>query len=50
MVGACIDKIDEFIGNELGIRVICADRPMECVALGISKIIDDNEKFRKYFS
>lgn len=38
--GAKIDKIDEFISEHIGIRVIAAENPLECVALGIYKLID----------
>lgn len=47
--GACIDKIDELISQELGIRVIAAENPMECVALGIAKIIEDDEVFKRHY-
>lgn len=47
--GACIDKIDEFISQELGIRVIAAERPIECTALGIAKIIEDDESFERTY-
>ena len=46
--GANIDKIDEFISQNVGIKAIAADNPLECVALGIYKIIDNDEKFKKY--
>lgn len=47
--GACIDKIDELISQELGIRVISAENPMECTALGIAKIIEDDEIFKRNY-
>ena len=43
---ANIDKIDEFISQNVGIRVIAAENPLECVALGIYKLIDmEREKY-----
>lgn len=48
--GAYIDKIDEFISQRLGIKVIAADSPLECVALGIYRIIDNDDRFKKYYS
>lgn len=43
---ANIDKIDEFISQNVGIRVIATENPLECVALGIYKLIDmEREKY-----
>lgn len=49
LTGGCayIDKIDELISQRLGINVIVADNPLECVALGIGKIIDNDEKMKE---
>lgn len=41
--GAYIDKIDEFISENLGVKVVIAENPLECVALGIYKIIENDE-------
>lgn len=46
--GACIDKIDVYLRDNLKIPVMIAENPLECVALGISKIIDNNEEYKKY--
>lgn len=48
--GACIDKIDVYIKENLRIPVRVAENPLECVALGIYKIIDDDKNFKKYCS
>lgn len=46
--GACIDKMDVYLKENLRIPVRIAERPLECVILGMSKIIEDDERFRKY--
>lgn len=48
--GACIDKIDVFVKENLKIPVKVAENPLECVALGLGKIIDDDIRFKKYCS
>lgn len=45
--GAYIKGFDELISQRLGIRVLIAERPLDCVALGISKIIEDNTKIKE---
>lgn len=48
--GAYIDKIDVYLKENLRIPVRIAEKPLECVALGISAVIEDDEKFKKYRS
>lgn len=45
--GAYIDKIDEYISEMIGVKVRIAEQPLECVALGICDIIEDDEKMQK---
>ncbi len=44
--GACLKDFDELIGQRLGIKVYIANRPTECTALGIGKIIQDEKKMK----
>ena len=44
--GALIKDIDALMSQKTGIPVYIADRPLECVANGTGKIIDDIEKLR----
>ncbi len=46
--GACIDKMDVYLKENLKIPVRVAKRPLECVILGMIKIIEDDERFKKY--
>ncbi len=46
--GACIDKMDVYLKENLKIPVRVAERPLECVILGMIKIIEDDERFKKY--
>lgn len=46
--GACIDKMDVYLKENLRIPVRVAERPLETVILGMIKIIEDNERFKKY--
>lgn len=45
--GAYIDKMDEFIAQRLGINVSVAENPLECVALGIQKVIESDDKMNE---
>lgn len=45
--GACIDKIDELIKEKLKIDAVIAEKPMECAALGIHKIMNDDSMMRE---
>ncbi len=45
--GACIDKMDVYLKENLKIPVRVAERPLECVILGMIKIIEDDERFKK---
>ena len=46
--GACIDKMDVYLKENLRIPARVAERPLECVILGMIKIIEDDERFKKY--
>lgn len=45
--GACIDKIDEVIKERVRVNATIAEKPMECVALGINEILNDDSKMRE---
>lgn len=44
---ACIKNIDETISEYLKIKVAISDKPLECVALGIAKVIENEEEMKK---
>ena len=45
--GACIDKIDEVIKERVRVNATIAEKPMECVAIGINEILNDDSKMRE---
>lgn len=45
--GACIDKIETLFEENLRVNTIIADRPRECVALGIYKILNDDSLMKE---
>lgn len=44
---AYIKNIDETISEYLKIKVSIADKPLECVALGIARVIENEEEMKK---
>lgn len=45
--GACIDKIEKLFEENLRITTSISERPRECVALGIHKILNDELKMKE---
>ncbi len=45
--GVYIKGFDELIAQRLGIKVYIANNPLECVAIGISRIIRNKEKMKQ---
>ena len=45
--GALLRGLDKLIVSETGIKVIIADNPLDCVALGTGKSVEDQEIFEK---
>lgn len=45
--GSYIEKIDEFLEEATGVRVIIAENPLECVALGLYKIIENEDRMKE---
>lgn len=45
--GANIQNFAERISQEVGVRVFVAERPLECVAIGIGKIIENESKMKE---
>ncbi len=45
--GACIEDIDKLISNRLKINVKIADKPLECTALGIKKVLNDDSRLKE---
>lgn len=45
--GACIEDIDKLISDRLKIQVRIAENPMECTALGIYKVLNDNSDLKE---
>lgn len=48
--GALIKGLDKLIEKETGIPVRVAETPLDCVALGAGKIVEDMEKYREVLS
>ena len=48
--GALINGMDRLICDCTGMPVVIADSPLECVALGLGKIIDNKTLNKKFFS
>ncbi len=42
-----IKSLDNLISQKLGIQTFIADSPLDCVAIGTGKIIEDPEKYRR---
>lgn len=42
-----IEKIDEFLEESIGVRINISENPLECVALGLSKIIEDENAMKE---
>lgn len=44
--GSLLKGLPKFLARETGVPVLLADRPLECVALGTGKFLDQMDKFR----
>lgn len=45
--GALIKNLDNLIAQKIGVQTFIADTPLDCVAIGTSKIIENYEKYRR---
>ncbi|MEG2039335.1 MAG: rod shape-determining protein, partial [Oscillospiraceae bacterium] len=45
--GALLKNLDKLISNETGMPVRVADNPLDCVALGTGKMLDNMELFKE---
>lgn len=45
--GALIKNLDNVIASKTGIKVYIADTPLDCVALGTGKILDNIDKYKE---
>lgn len=45
--GACIEDIDKLISNRLKLKVRIADKPMDCTALGITKVLSEDSDLKE---
>ena len=45
--GALIRGLDKLINKETGIPVLIAESPLDCVALGTGKVLEDIDSLRK---
>jgi rod shape-determining protein MreB len=48
--GALLRRIDDRICSETGMPVIIAQRPLECVALGAGRCVDEFEALQSVFA
>lgn len=48
--GALLPGLAELIREETNLPVFVADNPLECVVMGVGKILEDLDKHRKYIS
>ena len=44
--GALIENLDKLVSERTGMPVFVAENPLECVAKGASKTLEDLEKLR----
>ena len=45
--GALIKNLDNLIAKKTGVKTYIADTPMECVAIGTGKVIENFDKYKK---
>ena len=45
--GALLDGIDKLIRHETGISVFVADNPLDCVALGTGRVVEEMETLKR---
>ncbi len=45
--GALLDGIDDLVRHETGIPVFVADNPLDCVALGTGKVVEEMETLKR---
>ncbi len=45
--GALLDGIDDLVKHETGIPVFVADNPLDCVALGTGKVVEEMETLKR---
>ena len=48
--GAMLSGVDKIIKLETGMPVVIAENPLDCVALGTGKCLEDDELCRVIFS
>lgn len=48
--GALLKGLDALIARETGINVLIAERPLDCVALGTGKVLEDIDRLRDVLS
>ena len=47
--GALIKNIDNLIAEKTGVQTFIADEPLDCVAIGTGKSLENIQKYRKVF-
>ncbi|MBQ2751831.1 MAG: rod shape-determining protein, partial [Oscillospiraceae bacterium] len=48
--GAMLRGLDDLISHETGITVHIADNPLDCVAIGTGRVLEDIDKLRDVLS
>ena len=45
--GALIKNLDNLIAQKIGVQTFISDTPLDCVAIGTGKIIENFEKYKR---